>query len=254
MSVRRLSLSALALVFILGYEAEGQDNRNGNIVSKASGSVEVKNCVKVLVGRDKLGYSVTYSYKFPGMKSVHVSGLGEVPGDGDFRYLTVEKQLEFRDVVSGRVLLQVPLVETIVPAGDAPLSDVPGDNEFQNAFRSFIWESPESLQQRANYVLGKHFHYSPREDHDVMFLATTFAPLPLMEVRNGILARIALRLSFPYDPKSGKYAFHVQTLIKEGRALSDDYRSTNDPAIVRSADAFVDSIVKEMQGGAGGHP
>jgi hypothetical protein len=240
-----------------GGEARSQDTTKASPATKSTSSpakVDIKNCVRVFVATDRPAYSVSYDYAFPGRTSVLVSGLGEVPASGSFHYLTQGQQLEFRDASSGAVLLQVPLAETIVVAAKPPLNVVPSENDFQAAFRSFTWDSSANLLERANAALGKYFRYLPRQDRGVTFIVTTFTPLQLQNAPKGVLGQVALLVSFPYDPASGKYSFHIQTVVREGRALSDDYRATGDPGIVRAADAFVDGLIAEMKTGGGGRP
>jgi hypothetical protein len=64
-----------------------------------------------------------------------------------------------------------------------------------------------------------------------------------------VLGQVALLISFPDDAATKNYSFHVQSLVKEGRMLSDEFRQTSNVTIVRSADAFVDSLIKEMKAG-----
>jgi hypothetical protein len=107
--------------------------------------------------------------------------------------------------------------------------------------------SVSPFKERANTVLGEYFHYLPRINNDVTFLATTFAPIPLQGVANGVLGQIALLFSFPYDVAASQYAFRVQSLVREGRALSDQFRATTNTAILSSGDRFVDKLVGEMK-------
>jgi hypothetical protein len=222
--------------------------------SSSAGKVEVKSFVRVFIAPDRPAYSVTYEYAFPGRSSVRVSGLGDVPATGSFHYLTQDKQLEFKDPTSGTLLMQIPLVETIIVAAKPPLNQVPSDNDFPVAFRSFTWNSANNFQERANAVLGKYFRYLPRNDRGVTSIATTFAPLQLQATPKGVLAQVALLISFPYQVTTGEYSFHIQTAVKEGRSLSDDYRETGDPSIVHSADSFVDRLITEMRTTGGGQP
>jgi hypothetical protein len=240
----------LALVCIL--EARSQDNgkiRTPPVGHNIEGNVEVTNFVRVLISPRTSAYSVTYDYGFPGETTVSVNGLGEVPASGSFHYLTTDKKLEFRDPSTGALLREVSLVETVVVAAPPPLTQIPSETEFQSAFRSFDWDSKENIQARANIVLGKYFHYLPRHDRGMTFIVTTFTPLQLQGAPRGVLGEAALLMSFPYDLASGRYDFHIQTLPMEGRDLSNDYRLTGNPAIVRAADLLVDSIVAEMKKG-----
>jgi hypothetical protein len=112
------------------------------------------------------------------------------------------------------------------------------------------------LQERAEAVLNKYFHYSPNPEcrKEVAELTTTFTPLELKNVGPGVRARVALLISYPCSPQGGKYSFQIKSLVMEGRTHSDDFRSTSDPAIVRSADSFVQLLIAEMKVGENGKP
>jgi hypothetical protein len=228
-----------------------RSNNAGNpSISESSAdraTVKVKSCVKVFIARGDPAYSLAYDYEFPGRAFVHVNGLGTIPGKGSYRYITRERTLEFRDASTGQILRQLPLGDTVIVAAKPPLTEVPPDNQFPSAYRSFVWDLPQSLKECANTVLGRYFRYYPHEDKDMTFLATTFTPLQLRGVPTGVLGQVALLLSFPYDPVTGKYSFHVQAIVREGRTLSDDFRPTSNPSIIRSADTFVDALIAEMK-------
>jgi predicted cation transporter len=66
---------------------------------------------------------------------------------------------------------------------------------------------------------------------------------------NGILAQLALLLSFPHDSAKAKYSVHVQYSVGEGRTLSDELRPTSNADIIKTANEFVDRIVDEMKKG-----
>jgi hypothetical protein len=216
-------------------------------LADAKGRVEILSCVKVLIERDKPAYLISFEYDFPNRSVVHLKGLGQVAAKGSFQYLSEDKELEFSEVGTKEVLVRVPINETIIVAAKPPLNQVPGENEFPPARRTYTWESPRALQERANAVLGKYFNYVPRESKDTTFLATTFTPIPLKGVPDGVLGEIALLITFPSGAGEKAFSFDVRSLIKEGRTLSDEFRPTSNRTIVDSAKDFVDSLVKEMK-------
>jgi hypothetical protein len=247
--VRRVFiLSIAALLFIVPKTSSQNATKGVPENTNSSGTVKIKNCAKVFVAPDKTGLSVSYDYAFPGRSTVRISGLGEVPATGSFHYITLGKQLEFKDSTSGMLLARTPLVETVIVAAKPPLNQIPNDGDFQTAFRSFTWVSSQNLQERTDAVLSRYFRYLPREDHGTTFIATTFTQLQLEGSPHGVLGQVALLISFPYETIPGKYSFHIQTAIREGRSLSDEYRVTGDPTIIRAADSFVDGLVVEMRG------
>jgi hypothetical protein len=221
-----------------------------------SGKVEVKHCVKVFIAKDAPAHSVDFEYDFPKQPRVFVKGLGVVPPKGSFRYLTADGQLEFRDSPSGAVLAAVSLHETVIAAAKPPLNLVPNEKDFSSAFQSFPWEGSASFTESSNSVLNRHCRYLPREEKGVTYLLTTFAPVPLPDnpgLPQGVTAQVALLISFPHDATSRRSFFHVQSVVREGRSHSDEYRVTTDPAILAAADSFISTLVAEMktQGGGG---
>jgi hypothetical protein len=213
--------------------------------------VQVDSVSKVFIAKDSPAYLISYNYAFGYYSTVYLQGLGAVPAKGSFVHLVKDLQLDFRDSLDGPRIVTVPLQPTVIVAAKPPLNEVPGENQFPSSYRSFTWGLPISLQERANVVLGHYFHYLPHENDKLTYLATTYTPLSINKKLSdsGVLAQVALLLSFPYDPETGKYSFHVQSLVKEGRALSDTFQSTNNPDIVRAADGFVDKLVAEMKVG-----
>jgi hypothetical protein len=211
--------------------------------------VKIGSVTKVFVAKDSPAYLVSYSYNFEKLHSVYIEGIGIVSGKGSFQYLSTAQELEFRDPTTDAVLERVPLKETAAVAAKPPLNEVPTENQFPPGYRSYTWELPISLQDRANTVLAKYFNYQPHENDKLTYLATTYTPLVLDKklTEKGIQAQVALLLSFPYDSGAGKFSFHIQYLAKEGRALSDELRLANNGEILAAAKDFVDGIVAAMK-------
>jgi hypothetical protein len=237
-----------AVAVSIGFaQGTGQSSSSSSKSVALAGKVDVKSVVKIFIAKDTPGYSIVYDYEFPQRSSVFVEHLGTVPAKGSFRYISTDKQLEFRDGPGGDVLATVPLQETVIVAAKPPLMEVPDESQFPAAFRELIWDSSNSLHERANTVLGKFFRYDPRNDKGVVYLRTTFTPLPLGSVPDGVTAQVALLLSFIDRPEAGKYSFRIQSLVREGRTHSDEFRPTSNPAVIRSADLFVNTLIAEMK-------
>jgi len=218
--------------------------------------VNLRSVVKVFLANDTPGYSIAYEYDFPQRRSVYIKGFGTVPAKGSFRYLTPDTQLEFRDSPAGQVLARVPLQQTIIVAAKPPLLPTPEVKDFPDDSQMFVWESPKTLQERADTVLNKYFHLAPNSDCEkgTVFLRTTYTPLELKNSPVGVTAQVALLLSFPCDPASGKYFFQVKSRVMEGRTHSDEFRPTRDPDLVRAADSLIQSLVAEMKVRENGNP
>ena len=249
----RYSVGTMMCAWALGVSlSAAQGNADSKLRSGSNataGKVEVKSVVKVFLAKDTPGYSIAYEYDFPKRDSVYIKGLGTVPAKGSFRYLTTDKQIELRDKPAGELLAIVPLQETVVVAAKPPLLSTPQLEDFPRDFQTFNWDSPKTLQERAQAVLNKYFHLVPNDEceKEVAHMRTTFTPLDAKEVATGVTAQLALLLSYPCSPKTSKYTFQVQARVMEGRTHSDVFRPTSDPTIVHLADTFVQSLVTAMK-------
>jgi hypothetical protein len=234
--------------------AAAQSNADSKLHSRslaAAGKVDVKSVSKVLLAKDTPGYSIVYEYDFSERDWVYIKGLGIVPAKGSLRYLTMDKQIEVRDKPAGELLASVPLQETVIVAARPPLLPTPQLEDFSRDSQTFNWDSPKTLQERAQTVLNKYFHLVPSDECEkgVARMRTTFTPLESKDVPTGVTAQIALLLSFPCSPKTGKYTFQIQSRVMEGRTHSEVFRHTSDPTIVHLADTFVQSVVMAMKTG-----
>ena len=238
-----------SLVSVSQSQAQTQPHAAGG--EAATPRAKIVSAAKVLIAKNRPAYLVSFSFDFDNSPSIYIKGFGVVSSKGTYQYISTEPELQFCDPTTGAVLERLPIEETTVVAAKPPLNEIPGDNEFSQGIHSYTWELPVSLQERANAVLAKYFIYSPHENNKLTYLATTYTPLPLNKklADDGVLAELALLLSFPYDPASGKYSFHVQYSTKEGRALSDELRQTDNPEILQAANNFVDKIVAAMKAG-----
>jgi hypothetical protein len=254
MRCRSLFIVVISSVFPICFVvAQGDASKSSSAQNAAK--VDLTSVVRVLLAKDTPGFSIAYDYEFPQRSSVYLKGLGMVPGTGSFRYLTTDTNVEFRDAPGGAILASVPLQETVVVAAKPPLLLTPQNGEFPDSAQTFMWDSSNPLQERAEAVLNKYFHYAPSTDcREMAYLRTTFTPLELKNVGPGVRAQLALLISYPCTPSSGKFPFQIKSLVMEGRSHSDDFRITSDPAIVRSADGFVESLIAEMKAGESGKP
>jgi hypothetical protein len=213
-----------------------------------SEGVTLQSVEKVYVSRDVSAYLVSYSYDFGRMDRIYIEGLGVVPAKGSYHHLVPGSELAFWDADKRTILKRAALVETVSVAARPPLNVVPTNDEFPPSYRSFPWQSSKSLQERANTVLGKYFNYLPRDDNQITYLSTTYAPLQLASemTRSGVVAHVSLLLSFPHDVVGDKYIFRVHVLTKEGRTLSDEMRATTNEKLISAANKFVDDLVVEL--------
>ncbi len=243
----------VALPF-LGQQASDQVPSSSEVMVIPGSTLAALSIVKIRVNPDTPAFSIAFDYNFPGRSYVHIVGLGIVPAKGRFRYLSLARSIEFRDVVNGDRLGTLPLIETAIVAAKPPLNEVPSESQFPEQFRSFQWESSDSFHVHADAVLGRYFRYLPSERNHTTYIVTTFAPLQLQNLPSGVLGQVALLLSFPYNKNSGSYSFHIQSLVREGRTHSEEYRPTSRAEIIRASDKLVDGLVTELQGRVNKNP
>jgi hypothetical protein len=211
-----------------------------------AGAVKLKRAIAVRVAPDKSALSIDYEYRFVGRQVIHIEGLGEVPAEGSFKYITEANTLVFSDASSGTTLASVKLKETVAVAAKPPLNKVPADEDFDKSIRVFRWSSDRSFQARAGAAIGKYVSYEPREMGGITEFATTFAPIEATTGDSNVPGRVAMLFSFPYDKDPTGFSVHVRILAQEGRPKSDEYRNSGDPAILKSANEFVDKIVGDL--------
>jgi hypothetical protein len=238
--------------------ADGSKTHHDAIVlagqNAPSSPVNVKSVVRVQTDQAKSAYSIAYEYDFPNRSVVYIEHLGEVPAQGHFAYISPDQQLEFRDLTDGKVLATVPLHETMFLAAKPPLIEIPDERSFPEAQQTLRWDSRSSLHQRANDVLAQYFYYRPRTDKGVVHVTTNFTPLSLVDVRQGVVAKMALLLQFPDAPKTQSHEFTVQSLVLEGRSHSDEFRPTTNPTVKAAADKFVARLISEIKSPQGTQP
>jgi hypothetical protein len=212
---------------------------------------QIVSAVRVTTAKNSPAYLVNFRFDFSPSTNVYIKDLGLVPSKGNYQFISNQKEIQFSDSATGTLLESIPISETTVVAAEPPLNEIPRDNQFSQGITSYTWDSPASLQERANTILAQYFNYLPHENDKLVFLATTYTPLSLDKrlEDKGISAELALLLSFPYDPVAGRYSFHIQYSAKEGRALSDEFRPTENTDILQAAKVFIDRIVSEMKAG-----
>src|ERR1051325_6976606 len=210
-------------------------------------AVQVLQVVAVLLPGGIPAHSVHFRYRFTALAAVHIQNLGLAPSEGQFRFLTADDRLVFRDATTKSTLAEIPLVETLITASKPPLQDIAPESEFPEAFRVYQWRGVTHLSVRANAVLNRHFKYKTSQKDGRTVLVTTFTPINANIGNPAILGRIALILSFPFNESGDACDLRVQSLVQEGRVLSDEFRSTSNFALIRAGDKFVESLVASMR-------
>ena len=137
--------------------------------------------------------------------------------------------------------------ETVAIAASGSMTEIPWD--FPPGIKVYDWNTAKSLQQSANRILRKYFEIREYEQQNINFIATTFAELDSSKLPKGVTGRVALQLSFPFDPSTQTFSLHVQSIVQEGRELSEDFRPAESPIVVQEAGRFVDFLVSEIKAG-----
>jgi hypothetical protein len=212
-------------------------------------AVTVARVVRTELPGNKAALSIRYSYEFSSLTSVRIRGLGVVPLKGEFSYVTSENTLTFSEPGRQNPLVEVPLQETLALAARPPLTDIP--QEFPREVKIYDWNATKSLQQSANRTLNHYFQIREFEENNINFITTTYAEINSPELPKGVIGQIALQFSFPFDPTTQTFSLHVQSAVREGRELSDEFKPAFTPVLLREADKFINRVVDEIKTGEG---
>lgn len=198
-------------------------------------------------------YSVSYHYDFRNLRSIFIDDVGAMPPNGKMSYLTAANHIVFRSLGSnGAVVADLPLEETVHLASVAPMAPIaqlPRQADFPPQFVTRSTSSPAPAFRSSVYnILGKYFECMPLDDGSHSLVWTTYAPLQLKQAPKNVLGKIAVLVSFPFDPASGGFAFRIHALALEGRSQSDEWREPQTQAVLDAAKSFVDQLAGELVG------
>jgi len=212
--------------------------------------VLVERAIKVNAG-DSLVYAITASFQFKNRDSVFVKDLGLVPARSRYSYLASSRTIEFREADSGRLIVSVPVEETVqVATATAPRLDFPRESDFPSAFRTYaVSASATKLRDVVYQTLQASFQIEPRDDNHLTRVTTSYQSLPMRNGPRNITGQIALRVSFPFDESTGQLHYRVQQSIREGRSSSDDWRQPTTAEVIQAADSFVQNLVESLNAG-----
>jgi hypothetical protein len=247
---RRALVLCTCLFCIAEISQVSAEDRITVIPNTASGpgfTVTVLRVVRTELPGNKPALSIKYSYEFSKLSSVRIRGLGVVPSKGSFSYVTTENTVMFSEPGRQGPLVEVPLQETLALAARPPLTEIP--QEFPQQFKIYDWNATKSLQQSANTTLNQYFHVRVFEEGDVNFIETTYAEINSPELPKGMIGQLALQFSFPFNPTTQTFSLHVQSVVREGRELSEDFKPAFTPVVLKEADKFIEKIVNEIKNG-----
>jgi hypothetical protein len=218
-----------------------------NMAQGPNYKVNVTSVVEKSTLDGKVLYQITYSYDFGGRNSVYVRGLGTVSAIGKFSYLTADREVEFRQSVTGPVLTTVQLEETVRSMG-SDSTELPKEGDFLQAFRSGTWTPPATFAETAVRVIQKYFPsgYNPRQVGQVNYYTTTYRNL---EVRDrNLRSQLAVNISQPYDAAADKFTYRVQFVARDRPRLSGTWRHGEERSEQTkiAAEKFIDELIREL--------
>jgi hypothetical protein len=120
-------LTGLSCLFLLLFSLSAVTSIGQSADSSlaGAGNLRINSAVRVQIAPGVDAYSVDYNYAIPGKDSVYIAGLGIVPGQGHFHYLTSAKNLEIDDAQDGTPIVTRVIQETTVVAAKPPLTPNP---------------------------------------------------------------------------------------------------------------------------------
>ena len=189
--------------------------------------------------------AVSFQYDFPGLRSVHIKGLGNVPARGTFNYLTQDTTLQFLDSRTGKLILDVPLKNPRQMMGDYSVT-LPAQTEFPPAFRSGRWTRTDSFQVHLTDTLNARFPsgFLVLRVEGSNAVITTYRDLE--SVSEPLFGRLAVMVESPASP-SADLTFRVHVLTQERRSRTN-WQELSTQEVQRAAEKYVSSLVKEIEG------
>jgi len=193
-------------------------------------------------------HQISFSWDFPDRQEVEIAGLGVVGGRGMIEsYFTPAKSLEFRDAVSRKVLLRRKINASGVAMGGGNEPDLPRESEFPQPYRTGKVTSPTFADQ----IIAVIQRYYPagfvsNTSSGVIQYTTTYRSLNLNAMQ--FHAEVAILIEQPYHESSGN-SFRVRFIIRDRPRLSSDWRYRDDRSsqAILAGQAFVDTVVQELQ-------
>jgi hypothetical protein len=185
-------------------------------------SVDVKSVIAVSTPEAR-AYLIEYSYRFRQLTEVYIKTIGLVPARGEQKYITYDKQIEFRRSAEGPVLLIVPIEETIIL--QSPISQCTfKDTDFITTYKEGPWPGADQTRIALNKFFGSG--YSAREENHINIYKTSCITPPGLSP--GLIAEVAFEVSHPFRTTNGTTLYRIRWAAHEARVHSTMWRQPGD--------------------------
>jgi hypothetical protein len=193
-------------------------------------------------------HSVSFSYSFPELKSIRISGLGEMPPSGKLSYLTPDTQIRF-SAMDGVLVESIDLKDATQLMGGAT-TDTPARSEFPDNFRLGFWKQNVPFSVHAMKVLNQQFTSgllpTITDANGENVLITAYQPLSGLP--DGLFGEVAVLVSHGDKSSHNELSFRLRWNAREKRKLTR-WRSPVSEATKRAAEAFVGNLLTALQSG-----
>ena len=212
-----------------------------------SHNASITSMVKAKTADGQPIYKVSYKYDFGTAKPIYIKGIGNLSGKGQLAYLTYDPQIEFRESVSGPVLVVLKSHGTIGTLGVT--IDLPQPRDFPQPplGREGRWGSKRPLQGMATETANKNkLHAYAYEQDGLSYLTTSYTGL--QGLPTNLIGQIALRISYPHRKGTDAGWYRVEYAARERRAKEDKWiLPARRQEILEACTQFVDQFINELQ-------
>lgn len=209
-------------------------------------NVQVLDVQQQQLSADRRIYLVRFKYDFHQQRPVKISGFGQVPPTGEFKYYVYDPVLEFQ-AIDGKPPLRITLTPTSTTMGAAN-AEPPGPDRFPAATKNGSWSGTAAqFSVHMLKVLGVYFPFgtiavAPAAGTDR--IETTWRTMETDE--QNLYAHVAVLLSRPDSPGPNGIDFRLQYIAQESRARTER-RDLVTPAALNRVTKFLADLVADLQ-------
>ena len=187
-------------------------------------------------------YELQVSYEFKGADEIHMDGVGNLPAEASFSFLSPTKVVEFRDTKTGATIASVNARGKGI---ELPDFELPPIEAFPRAGKFYLWKTgPDFLTSLFEVLASLGFSYAPTEQGEKSHCVTDFVDLEgLPDVLKG---RVAILLTYPSKKLRGPLRFQVSSIIQERRSKSGQFRPAVDSEVRAAGEQLVSSFVRKL--------
>ncbi len=186
---------------------------------------------------------ISFVYKVDNRKTIFIVGLGTVPSEGQFTFLTQATELTIRESADGEPIAVVPIKTTFVIAGDsseimptaAAFSSF-GQNGLWRGVGFRFWSHLDQVLNSANIRYG----YCPERLQCVItvYKAVDFKAL------HGEKGKVAVKVTFDSVEDGAKFRVYMTAWKKLSHG---SWLETDDAAVTSAATEFVKNLVRMLE-------